>query len=140
MESDDRWGVARLVGKSTSKGMQSVKYRSHGVASLPPKEPKFCSLSALSVVCTTFSSVFHSFALKLHLKDGSGSTSRGEFELQAKTLDWPLLSGTRGWSCRTTNSKYFMLQSGYSSVPLGGVLSQTPPFAIHTYFTFQGPT
>lgn len=74
MESDDRWGVARLVGKSTSKGMQSVKYRSHGVASLPPKEPKFCSLSALSVVCTTFSSVFHSFA-------------RGEFELQAKTLD-----------------------------------------------------
>lgn len=68
---------------------------------------------------------------------------RGDFELEAKTLDlasvewdsWVVLKQTVTTSCfRVTVA---VLKGQVPPLPRG-VLSQAPPFAIHTYFVFQG--
>lgn len=81
--------------------------------------------------------------LLLHFKDCAGSMCRGDFELQAETLDlasvewdsWVVLQQTVTTSCFRV--AVAVLKGQVPPLPRG-VLSQAPPFAIHTYFVFQG--
>lgn len=110
MESADLWGPSQGGGKCPSKGMQSVKDLPNGIASFAPKEPKDFLIMPSTVipeVPSTFSSFcLPQFCFLLHLKDCSGSMSRGVLELQAKSLGLPLWSGNDGLSCRRTDSTH----------------------------------